>query len=42
MTTPEKETVLLVIPEVYMDKITTLYHSRLLTGHQGVTKHILQ
>ena len=41
VTTPEKETVLLAIPEVCADKIITLYHSRLLAGHQGVIKAYL-
>ena len=40
ITTPEKETALLAIPEVCVDKIITLYHSSLSTGHQGVIKHI--
>ena len=38
ITTPEKETVLLAIPEVCADIIITLYHSSLFTGHQGVIK----
>ena len=29
---------LLAIPEICTDKIITLYHSSLLTGHQGVIK----
>ena len=29
VTTPEKETAVLAIPETYTDKIITLYHSRL-------------
>ena len=34
MTTPEKETALLAIPEVCADKIITLYHSSsLFAGH---------
>ena len=33
---PEKETVLLAIPEVCADKIIMLYHSSLYAGHQGV------
>ena len=36
--TPEKETVVLAIPEVCANKITTLYHSSLFVGHQGVIK----
>ena len=35
---PEKETALLVIPEMCADKIITLYHSSLLSGHKGVVK----
>ena len=38
ITTPEKETALLAIPEEYIDKIITLYHSSLFAGHQGVIK----
>ena len=38
---PEKETALLAIPEVYMDKIITLYHATLFAGHQGVIKTYL-
>ena len=33
---PEKETVVLAIPEVCTDKIIMLYHSSLFVGHQGV------
>ena len=40
ITTPEKEMALLAIPDVCTDKIITLYHSSLFTGHQGVIKHI--
>ena len=36
VTTPEKETALLAIPEMCADKIITLYHSSLFAGHQGV------
>ena len=36
VTTSEKETVPLAIPEICVDKIITLYHSRLFSGHQGV------
>ena len=39
VTTPEKETALLAIPETGADKIITLYHSSLFAGHQGVIKH---
>ena len=41
VTTPDKETVLLAIPEIVTDKIITLYHSGLFTGHQGVIKTYL-
>ena len=37
----EKETATLVVPETYIDKIITLYHSNLFTGHQGVMKMYL-
>ena len=40
VTTPEKETALMAIPETCADKIITLYHSSLFTGHQGVIKCI--
>ena len=33
---PNKEATILAIPEVYADKIITLYHSNLFAGHQGV------
>ena len=38
---PGKETALLAIPEIYADKIITLYHSNLFAGHQGVIKMYL-
>ena len=41
VTTPEKESALLVILEMYADKIITLYHSSLFAGHQGVIKTYL-
>ena len=41
VTTPEKETVLLAIPETCTDKIITLYHSSIFAGHQGVIKTCL-
>ena len=41
VTTPEKETVLLAIPEICADKLITPYHSSLFTGHQGVIKTYL-
>ena len=41
MTTPDKETALLAIPEICADKIITLYHTSLFAGHQGVIKTYL-
>ena len=41
VTIPQKETALLAIPEMYADKIITLYHSSLFVGHQGVIKTYL-
>ena len=41
VTTPEKETALLAIPEICADKIITLYHSSLFVEHQGVIKTYL-
>ena len=41
ITIPGKETALLVIPEMYADKIITLYHSNLFAGHHGVIKTYL-
>ena len=38
---PEKETAVLAVPEMCTDKIITLYHSSLFTGHQGVIKTYL-
>ena len=38
ISTPEKETAVLAIPEICADKRITLYHSSLFTGHQGVIK----
>ena len=40
ITAPEKETVLLAIPEICANKIITPYHSSLLITHQCVIKHI--
>ena len=39
--TPERETVLLAVPEICADKIITLYHTSLFVGHQGVIKTYL-
>ena len=36
VSSPEKETALLAIPEVCADKIITLYYSSLFAGYQGV------
>ena len=41
VTTPYKETALLAISEICTDKIITLYHSSLFTGHQGEIKTYL-
>ena len=41
VTTAEKETVQLAIPEICANKIITLYISSLLTGHQVVIKTYL-
>ena len=41
LTTPKEETVLLAVPEICANKIITLYHSSLFTGHKGVIKTYL-
>ena len=41
VTTPNRETALLAIPETCVDKIITLHHTSLFTGHQGVIKTYL-
>ena len=41
VTTPERETVLLAVPEICADKIIMLYHTSLFVGHQDVTKTYL-
>ena len=41
VTTPDKETALLAIPKMCVDKIITLYHVSLFAGHQGVVKMYL-
>ena len=41
ITTPHKEAALLAVPEIYADKIITLYHTSLFVGHQGVVKTYL-
>ena len=42
ITTPERGTALLAMPEICTDKIITLYHTSLFTGHQGVIKTYLK
>ena len=39
--TPEKETALLAIPKICVDKIIALHHASLFTGHQHVEKTYL-
>ena len=39
--TPGKETAVLAIPKICIDKIIALYHTSLFTGHQGVVKTYL-
>ena len=41
VTTPVKETALLAIPKICVDKIIALYHTSLFAGHQGVVKMYL-
>ena len=41
VTTLDKETALLMIPEICVDKIIALYHVSLFAGHQGVVKMYL-
>ena len=41
VTMPDKETTLLAIPEICVDKIIMLYHTRLFAGHQGMIKTYL-
>ena len=41
VTTPDRETALLAVPEICVDKIITLYHTSLFAGHQGVIKTYL-
>ena len=38
---PERETVVLAIPQTCADKIITLYHKSLFAGHQGIIKTYL-
>ena len=39
--TPEKETAVLAVPEVFDDKIIPLHHSSVFAGYQGVIKTYL-
>ena len=41
VTTPDKETAVLAIPEICVDKIIALYHTSLFAGQQGVVKTYL-
>ena len=41
VTTTDKEAAILAIPEICVDKIITLYHTSLFTGHQRVVKTYL-
>ena len=41
ITTLERETALLAMPEICVDKIITLYHTSLFVGHQGVIRTYL-
>ena len=36
--TPDNEAAVLAIPKTGIDKIMTVYHTSLFTGHQGVVK----
>ena len=38
---PDKESTVLAIPELWTDKIITLYHKSLFAGHQGLIKTYL-
>ena len=41
VTMPDKEAAVLAIPEICVNKIISLYHTSLFTGHQGVVKTYL-
>ena len=41
VTMPDKESAVLAIPEICIDKIIALYHTSLFAGHQGVVKTYL-
>ena len=38
---PDKESAVLAIPEICVDKIIGLYHTSLFAGHQGIVKTYL-
>ena len=38
---PDKESAVLAIPEICVDKIIALYHTSLFAGHQGVVEMYL-
>ena len=40
VTTPDKETALLAIPKICVDKIIALYHVSLFAGHEGVVQNV--
>ena len=40
VTTPERETILLAMPEKCTDKIIALYHISLFAGHQGLIRNV--
>ena len=42
LTTTDKESALLAVPEICTNKIINLYHSSFFAGDQGVIKHISQ
>ena len=41
MTKPDKESAVLAVPEICIDKIIALYHTSLFAGHQGVVNMCL-
>ena len=41
VTMPDKEAAVLVLPEIWIDKIIASYHTSLFVGHQGVVKTYL-
>ena len=40
ISTTDKETAVLAVPDKFTNKIITLYHASLFTGHQGIIKNI--